>query len=66
MEIQRNTRSHDMVAYAIAAVLIFFIAFGGVSKGAGLLKPTNGNESDVFIKSHYLSTPINDIVTLIQ
>lgn len=52
MEAQQNTRSHDVVAYTIAAVLIFFIAFGGVSKAAGLLKPTNGDASDVFIESY--------------
>ncbi len=60
MKTQQSTRSHDIVAYLIAAGLIFFLAFGGVSKGAGLLKPTNGNAADVFIKSHHVNVTINN------
>lgn len=60
METQRNTRSYDSVTYLIAAVLVFFLAFGGESKGAGLLKPTNGNATDVFIKSHHVTVTINN------
>lgn len=60
METQQNTRSHEIVGYLIAAVLIVFLVFSGVSNGAGLLKPTNGNASDVFIKSHHVSVVINN------
>ena len=60
MKIQQNTRSYDRVTYLITAVLVLFLTFGGVSKGAGLLKPTNGNATDVFIKSHHVTVTINN------
>ncbi|MHC4385997.1 MAG: VIT domain-containing protein [Planctomycetota bacterium] len=60
METQHNTRSHEIVGYLIAGILIFFLVFSGVSKGAGLLKPTNGDASDVFIKSHHVNVTINN------
>lgn len=61
MEIQRNTRSsHRGAAPFIVSVLACLLSFGGVSKGAGLLKPTNGDASDVFIKSHHVSVTINN------
>lgn len=60
METQQDTKSHEIVSYLIAAVLIGFLVFSGVSRGAGLLKPTNGNASDVFIKSHHVNVTINN------
>jgi len=60
MKTQENTMRHEIAGYVIAAVLIVFLAFSGVSNGAGLLKPTNGNASDVFIKSHHVNVVINN------
>ncbi|MCD6174809.1 MAG: VWA domain-containing protein, partial [Planctomycetes bacterium] len=60
MEKQLTEKSHEVVRYMIAAILITFLVFANVSKGAGLLKPTDGNASDVFIKSHHVSVTINN------
>jgi Ca-activated chloride channel family protein len=60
MEKQLTEKSHEVVGYMIAAILIAFLAFANVSEGAGLLKPTDGNASDVFIKSHHVNVIINN------
>jgi Ca-activated chloride channel family protein len=60
MEELVTKRTHEIVGYVIAAVLIFFLAFGGITNAAGLLKPTDGNASDVFIKSHHVNVTINN------
>ena len=60
MKTEQNTQHHDIVGYLIAAVLIAFLAFSHVSEGAGLLKPINGDASDVFIKSHHVNVTINN------
>lgn len=48
-------RAFRIVAVALAVMMLRSGAFG-----AGLLKPVNGNASDVFIKSHHVSVVINN------
>lgn len=60
MKTQDTNQCHEIVGYVIAAILLVFLACADVSRGAGLLKPTNGDASDVFIKSHHVNVVINN------
>lgn len=57
---KNNEVNKEVIGYVIAAILIAFLVLANVSEGAGLLKPTNGDASDVFIKSHHVNVVINN------
>ncbi|SDO57378.1 VIT domain-containing protein [Desulforhopalus singaporensis] len=58
---KRNHRCSIFSAAATAiAILVILILFGQSARGAGLLKPKNGKDSDISIKSHKVSVIINN------
>ena len=68
METQQKNREGDVraaaggsgvIAKVVMGVLIMLTA-GWPCFGAGLLKPVNGDESTVFMKSHHVSVTINN------
>lgn len=58
MKTRNHTTRFSKGLGGMAACLVLLLA--GVSQAAGLLKPTNGTVSDVFIKSHDVRVTINN------
>ena len=54
---QATKQTTRLIAIALMALLLML---GARANAAGLLKPVNGNEADVFIKSHHVNVVINN------